>query len=86
MDPIFQRDDPDIDKQWNALISCIPPIHCEHNFHIEYYKTDDSNMRNDVNQDLNFGKPNCNGTITVFTNPKFKGDHFTTDESLHQVC
>jgi len=75
-----------MEKQWNALISCISPIYCENNFHVEYYQTDDDDTaRSDVNQDLSLGKPQCNGTITVYTKPKFKGDHFTTSESLHQV-
>jgi hypothetical protein len=31
------------------------------------------------------GKPNCTGSITVYTKPKLQGDFLRTEESLHQV-
>jgi hypothetical protein len=37
------------------------------------------------NLDLNMGKPNCTGSITVYTKSRQRGDSLTTEESLHQV-
>jgi len=74
-----------LENQWNALKGCQAPIHCENNFHVEYYRTEEHFGRIGVNQDFNHGKVNCTGSITVYTKPKFKGDDFTTEESLHQV-
>ena len=39
LNPIFfQRDDPDIERQWAALKACTPPVKCDGNFHYEYYQ------------------------------------------------
>ena len=39
LNPIFfQRDDPDIERQWAALRACQSPILCDGNFHYEQYQ------------------------------------------------
>ena len=39
LNPIFfQRDDPDIERQWAALKACTSPIRCDGNFHYELYQ------------------------------------------------
>ena len=86
LNPIFfQRDDPDIEKQWAALIACTPPILCEGKFHFEYYKDIEPSNHERGNMDLNMGKPNCTGSFTVYTKSKLQGDSLRTEESLHQV-
>jgi hypothetical protein len=50
-----------------------------------FFQEDEPTKYEKENVDLNNGKPNCTGSITVYTKPKLRGDSLTTEESLHQV-
>jgi hypothetical protein len=46
---------------------------------------DESASYESNNLDLNYGKPNCTGSITVYSKSKLRGDSLKVDESLCQL-
>jgi hypothetical protein len=75
LSPIFyQLDNPDLARQWEALLECQKPIQCQDNFHIESYAEDEDDVDH-----------KCNGSLVIYTRPYMDGDHLMISDSLNQI-
>lgn len=79
-------DHPDLKRQWEVQKVCTHPIQCKGNFLFEHFEDVEPFKNYETeNLDLASGKPNCSGSVTVFTRPKLRGDSLSIEESLCQL-
>ena len=86
LSPILYNDDPNSLTQFKTLTECNPPIKCEGSFHYEEFveKADEGKIETD--NEIVKDAVNCNGSITLFTKPDFKGEALTVQNvSIRQL-
>ena len=81
-----ETDHPDVKRQLEIQRVCTHPIQCKGNFLFEPYEDSDPTKNWDFdNFDLQSGKPDCVGRITVFTKSRMRGDNLQVEDSLCQL-
>lgn len=77
----FEVDDPDYDKQLEALMECQKPIQCKDNFHYEIRQEQLQALQSTSQTE----EQPCSGSLSVFTRPFFEGDGLVVEDSLKQI-